>query len=126
MITESDNKLVLVVDDSTTNNLLLQHLLQDEGYKVLLSGNGYNAIDIAKSKYPDLILLDIMMPGFDGFEILEELKKTETTKGIPVIMVTAKRDVWSMKKSMDLGAVDYVIKPIEIDNFLNKISNILK
>ena len=66
-----------------------------------------------------------MLPGFDGFQVLEYLKKDKITENIPVVMVTAKKDTWSMKKSLDLGAIDYVVKPIEINNFLNKISRIL-
>lgn len=118
-------KKILVVDDSTTNNLLFQHLLEEEGYRVLISETGKDALKRTVDDRPDLVLLDIMLPGFDGFQVLEYLKKDKITENIPVVMVTAKKDTWSMKKSLDLGAIDYVVKPIEINNFLNKISRIL-
>ena len=117
---------ILIVDDSSTNNLLFQHLLEDEGYTVLIADNGEDAIKMTDKDRPHLVLLDIMLPGVDGFQVLQELKENKKTKDIPVVMVTAKNDTWSMKKSMDLGAYDYVVKPIQIESFLEKVKGVFE
>lgn len=121
---ENNLRKILIVDDSSTNNLLFQHLLEDEGYTVIIADNGEDAIKMADNDRPHLILLDIMLPGVDGFQVLQELKENKKTTDIPVVMVTAKNDTWSMKKSMELGAYDYVVKPIQIESFLEKIKDI--
>jgi two-component system, sensor histidine kinase and response regulator len=117
---------ILIVDDSSTNNLLFQHLLEEEGYTVIIADNGEDAIKMADNDRPHLILLDIMLPGVDGFQVLQKLKENEKTKDIPVVMVTAKNDTWSMKKSMDLGAYEYVVKPIQVESFLDKVKDIFE
>lgn len=121
---ENNNRKILIVDDSSTNNLLFQHLLEDEGYTVIISDNGEDAIKLVEKDRPHLVLLDIMLPGLDGFQVLQKLKEEDKSKDIPIVMVTAKNDTWSMKKSMELGAFDYVVKPIQIESFLEKIKGI--
>ncbi len=115
------NKKILIIDDSAVNNVLLENVLEDQNYEVIIAFNGNDAFKAIDKNIPDLILLDIMMPDMDGYKILEELKLKENTKQIPVIMVSAKSDSLDIDKAMELGAVDYIIKPINIKTILEKI-----
>ncbi len=118
---EEKNKKILIIDDSAVNNVLLENVLEDQNYEVIIAFNGNDAFKAIDKNIPDLILLDIMMPDMDGYKILEELKSKENTKQIPVIMVSAKSDSLDIDKAMELGAVDYIIKPINIKTILEKI-----
>ncbi len=103
---------VLVVDDTPDNLTLMSSLLKDE-YKVKVANGGEKALRIAQSDNPpDLVLLDIMMPAMDGYEVLDQLKHDPRTRDIPVIFLTAKSDVEDERKGLELGAVDYITKPI--------------
>lgn len=114
---------ILVVDDSGTNLFLLQRLLEDEGYDVIALENPREALDyLSGPSRIDLILLDIMMPGIDGFKFLEEINASKDLKGIPVIMVTARNDRDSQKKALDMGAVDYMTKPLD----LNQLKEVIR
>lgn len=117
------NKNILVVDDSGTNLFLLQRLLEDEGYQVIALDNAREALDYLRRKNDiHLILLDIMMPGIDGFEFMEKLSAESSLKEIPVVMVTAKNDRASQKKALSMGAVGYMTKPLD----LNKLRNLIR
>jgi putative two-component system response regulator len=108
----TEKATVLVVDDMPDNVSLMSGLLKDD-YKVKVANNGARALKIAAtSPQPDLILLDIMMPGMDGYEVCERLKLDPVTRDIPVIFLTAKSEVEDEKKGFGLGAVDYITKPI--------------
>ena len=103
---------MLVVDDTPDNLSLMSGLLKDD-YKVKVASNGEKALKIAASENPpDLILLDIMMPGMDGYEVCTRLKADATTRDIPVIFLTAKAEIEDEKHGLELGAVDYITKPI--------------
>jgi putative two-component system response regulator len=107
-----EKKTVLVVDDTPDNLSLMSGLLKDN-YKVKVANNGEKALKIAAAvPPPDLILLDIMMPGMDGYEVCRLLKRDPATVDIPVIFLTAKTEVEDEKKGLELGAVDYITKPI--------------
>jgi two-component system, sensor histidine kinase and response regulator len=108
----SDCRLLLV-DDTKTNIDILVHGLKDN-YKLSIALNGTKAIEIAKSQKPDLILLDIMMPGIDGYEVCQQLKEDEDTCLIPIIFVTAMGQEEDEKKRLELGAVDYIRKPFSM------------
>ncbi|MDH5552688.1 MAG: response regulator [Nitrosomonas sp.] len=102
---------VLVVDDTPANIDVLVALLS-EAYEVKVAINGERALKIAFSDQPpDIILLDIMMPGMDGFDVIRELKKSLRTEKIPVIFVTAAGETQKEEEGLDLGAVDYILKP---------------
>jgi CheY-like chemotaxis protein len=116
-----EQKKVLIIDDSSVNNVLLENVLEDQNYEVLISFRGDEALELINKEHPDIILLDIMMPGMDGYKILEELKSKEPTKDIPVIMVSAKSDSLDIDKAMELGASDYIVKPINIKTIIEKI-----
>ena len=103
---------ILVVDDEPSNLKLLQQIL-GKYYILKFANNGASALVFATKHHPDLILLDIMMPEMDGYEVCKQLKETSVTAKIPVIFVSAKGEGEDKKKGFDLGAVDYVTKPIE-------------
>ena len=103
---------VLVVDDTADNLTLMSSLLNDR-YRVILANSGQKALQIAQSETPpDLLLLDVMMPGMDGYEVCRRLKAEPKTSGIPVIFLTAKAEVEDERSGLALGAVDYITKPI--------------
>ncbi len=107
-----DCKTLLVVDDTPENIDLLSTLLRDD-YKIKAATNGERALAIArKTPAPDLILLDIMMPGIDGYEVCRQLKSSPSTAAIPIIFVTAMEAEQNEEKGLELGAVDYITKPI--------------
>ena len=119
-----DNKklIVLVVDDASENIDVLKKLLQSN-YKVKVALNGQKALQIAqKDPAPDLILLDIIMPEMDGYEVCRQLKSNITTAKIPVIFVTAKNEIEDESKGFDLGAVDYITKPISPTLLLRRVN----
>ncbi len=105
--------VVLIVDDVKTNLLILRTILEKEGFHVLEALNGIDAREIALNNTPDLILLDIMMAGEDGFETCTRLKADPATAGIPVLFISALSDIDKKVKGFDVGAVDYITKPFE-------------
>ncbi len=107
----SDKPAILVVDDETINIELLAELLEDD-YDVSFATGGEQALALAASDQPDLILLDVLMPDMDGYDVCARLKQDVTTSGIPVIFITALGDTEAETRGLDLGAVDYVTKPI--------------
>lgn len=108
-LTDSRQTLLLV-DDETTNLQILRHALQDD-YRLLFAKNGDKALELARSERPDLILLDIMMPGLSGHEVCKRLKQDAVTATLPVIFVTALADDANEQLGLELGAVDYISKP---------------
>src|SRR5665811_1583998 len=110
-MTGADRKLVLVVDDTPTNVSVIAVVLKDP-YRTKVATNGEKALAIAMATdKPDLILLDVMMPGMDGFEVCRRLKADSTTHEIPIIFLTAKTDSVDEEKGFEVGAVDYIHKP---------------
>ncbi|EAY27695.1 sigma-54-dependent transcriptional regulator [Microscilla marina] len=113
---------ILVVDDTPANiKLMVEHLSQ-EGYKTLVAEDGESAIEQVAFVKPDLILLDVMMPGIDGFETCHRLKEDDSTKDIPIIFMTALSDTENKVKAFSMGAVDYVTKPIQHKEVLSRVS----
>ncbi|NOR51303.1 MAG: response regulator [Gammaproteobacteria bacterium] len=109
-----DKKIVLIVDDTAANITLLNNLLRTK-YKIRAAPSGERALELAhKEPRPDLILLDVMMPEMDGFEVCRQLKTDPETAQIPVIFVTGKDDAKDEQEGMSLGAVGYLQKPINL------------
>ncbi|HWH55511.1 MAG TPA: response regulator [Gaiellaceae bacterium] len=102
---------VLVIDDEAPIRLLCRVNLEAEGMKVLEASNGDTGLDTAREERPDVILLDVMMPGRNGWEVAEELLADERTNGIPIVFLTARAEVKDRARGIDLGGVDYVTKP---------------
>lgn len=113
---------VLVVDDEPNNLKVLQQVLKDH-YQLIFANNGQKALDVANSHQPDLILLDVMMPDMDGYEVCEKLKAAPSTKKIPVIFVTAMSDLEDEARGFDVGAVDYILKPISPPIVLRRVQS---
>ncbi|NOX18016.1 MAG: hybrid sensor histidine kinase/response regulator [Chlorobi bacterium] len=116
------NATVLVVDDTPENIGVITPTLERAGYKVLVALNGKTAIERAQMGKPDLILLDIMMDGMDGYETCEKLKENPQTKSIPVIFMTALADTEQKIKGFKVGAIDYVTKPYQTDEVLARVN----
>ena len=109
---DADKATILVVDDTPDNLALMMDLLKDT-YKVRLANSGERALKmLAGSPPPDLILLDIMMPGMDGYEVCQQLKSNPATRDIPVVFLTAKTEVEDERRGLEVGAVDYLTKPV--------------
>ncbi|ACN17412.1 putative chemotaxis response regulator [Desulforapulum autotrophicum HRM2] len=117
-ITES----ILLVDDQPVNLQVLMHTLERLGCKLLVAKNGETALTIAQKARPDLILLDIMMPGIDGFEVCRRLKADPSTQKIPVIFLSALDDTGDKVRGLQLGAVDYVAKPFQPEEVIARVN----
>ncbi len=114
-------KSILIVDDISKNLQLVGNLLKTEGYKVYIAQSGKAVLkNINKTTY-DLILLDVMMPEMDGFEVCIELKKNKKSKNTPIIFLTAKDDAESVTRGFDLGGVDYITKPFNSKELLSRV-----
>ncbi|MGN1221544.1 MAG: PleD family two-component system response regulator [Candidatus Cryptobacteroides sp.] len=122
----NNQPVILVVDDISTNNILMKNLLRVRNYEVLLAQSGIEALKIAEERKPDVILLDIMMPVMDGYEVLARLRSNEATKDIKVVMVSALGGKIDIKNAMDLGADGYITKPVVVQklyDLLDKFTN---
>ncbi|MBD1889846.1 response regulator [Coleofasciculus sp. FACHB-SPT9] len=117
---------ILIVDDNPANLELLGGILSEQGYKVRLMPDGQLALRSVQSTRPDLILLDILMPEMDGYQVCEKLKADERTKDIPVIFVSAVHEVFDKVKAFSLGGVDYITKPFEAKEVLARIETQLR
>jgi len=117
-------KKILIVDDSPTERHVLSEMLTSAGYEVIPSDSGEDSIMKAKTMRPDLILMDVIMPGLNGFQATRAISRDEATKHIPIIMCTSKSQetdkIWGLRQ----GARDYLVKPIDREALLRKISAI--
>ena len=102
---------VLVIDDEAPIRLLCRVNLEAEGMDVLEAGDGPSGLEAARASEPDVILLDVMMPGLDGWRVAEELLDDDRTSGIPIVFLTARAEVRDRARGLDLGGIDYVTKP---------------
>jgi CheY-like chemotaxis protein len=116
-----ESMTVLTIDDTPANIHLLTHYLEKEGYNVITAEDGFEGFKAAIKYHPDLILLDVMMPGTDGFEVCELLKADEETRDIPVVFLTAKADFEDRIKGFELGAVDYINKPFHLKEIAARV-----
>jgi formate hydrogenlyase transcriptional activator len=115
------NPTILMVDDNPINLMELSELLNDAGFEVLCAETGENALEQAAAKQPDLILLDVLMPGLDGFSVCEKLKESPSTQDIPVLFMTALTDTSDKVKGFHLGAVDYITKPFQYEEVIARV-----
>ena len=118
-------KKILVIDDEPDILLMVQSRLRANGFQVATAGDGENALGKIKTEIPDLILLDIVMPKMDGFAVLSKLKADAQTKKIPVIMFSAKGQTVDVSRALSLGASDYILKPFEPKQLLEKMNKAL-
>ena len=113
---------ILIVDDDITMTELIKALVQMEGHEPTVVNDSLQTVDIANTVNPDLITLDLMMPGLTGFEVCELLHKDPKFANTPIIIVSAKDDSASKEKALSAGARDYITKPFGVDIFLEKIN----
>jgi adenylate cyclase len=122
---EASNKSILIVDDTPTNIDILLEILSEE-YDLSVATDGESALESVAESAPDLILLDIMMPGMDGYEVCTRLKADESTKSIPVIFITAMNDIKDELKGFEVGAIDYITKPFSPPIVQSRVDSVLK
>jgi DNA-binding response OmpR family regulator len=118
-------KTILIAEDNEDTLLLLTAQLRKAGYLVLQAQDGFGAIDQLREKRPDLLLLDLMMPGLSGFEVLEEVEADAELRTIPVIVLSAVADSEAISRCVELGAREYMIKPYDPDDLLRRIGSAL-
>jgi DNA-binding response OmpR family regulator len=126
--TKSGPKKILVIDDEEDCLKLARTRLEASGYKVLTLESGDRAVQLAKAEKPDLILLDIVMPGRNGYEVCRELKADEATRGIPIVLLAAQypEEEYVRINSGVIGADDYILKPFEAQQLLAKIKLLIE
>ncbi|MEJ2158778.1 MAG: response regulator [Desulfobacteraceae bacterium] len=117
---KNDNT-ILVVDDNPENLKLLHELLAEQNFNVRIASNGSRALSTISMEAPDLILLDIMMPEMDGFEVCRQLKENDETAKIPIIFISARYETIDKVKAFSIGGVDYITKPFEAEEVLARV-----
>jgi len=120
------SKKILIIEDNEQNLYLSTFLLENKGYDVIQARDGYAGIEIVENENPDLLLLDIQLPGIDGYSIAEQISKMETNKDLPIIAVTSYAMVGDREKAMDSGCTGYIEKPINPDTFVNEIEKFFR
>ncbi len=121
-----NNHTILIVDDNDINRMLLSRMLEKRGFSLLEASNGKEAIELAVRERPDLILLDIMMPEIDGYEVCSRLRRRKETADVPIIFLSAKSETDDKIKGLEAGAVDYVTKPFSMGEVLARVRVQLK
>ena len=114
-------KKVLVIEDIETNLLLLRTILQKIGHQVIEARNGEDGVELAISQHPDLILMDIQLPGMDGYMATKLIRENETTKNIPIIAITSYAMVGDREKTLAAGCTAYLEKPIDPESFIEEL-----
>ncbi|MFA5350001.1 MAG: response regulator, partial [Candidatus Omnitrophota bacterium] len=117
---------ILIVEDEKDIIKMLEYNLKKEGFKVIAARDGEDALDLALREYPDLILLDLMLPGIDGLEVCRTLRKDTKTAPIPIIMLTAKSQESDKVVGLELGADDYITKPFSPRELIARIKAVLR
>ncbi|MEB3292559.1 MAG: response regulator [Synechococcales bacterium] len=121
-----ESGLILIVDDTPTNIDVIRETLENQGFEVSIAMSGERALQQVAQEIPDLILLDVMMPGIDGFETCQRLKSLPLVQNVPIIFMTALSDTENKVKALELGAVDYVTKPFEAREVLARVKAHIK
>ncbi|MGI2176624.1 HD domain-containing phosphohydrolase [Shewanella frigidimarina] len=120
------NPVILVVDDNRQNIELMQAYLEPKGYNIVTATGGQEALDTLANHPIDLILLDIMMPGMNGFEVTRRVRQNETLKLLPIVLITALRETKERVKGIDAGCDDFITKPVDKNELLSRVKSLLK
>jgi DNA-binding response OmpR family regulator len=120
-----NSKKILLVDDANTILMIERMILARSAYQLITACDGEEAVAKALAERPDLILLDVVMPKMNGFQVLRELRRNETTRDIPIIMVTTRGEEQNMETGFTNGCTDYVVKPIDAHELVAKVRNYL-
>ena len=118
-------KKILIVEDDPSFSRAISHIIEKEGYDVITASNGMAGLRMAKGESPDLLILDVMLPGLDGFEICHQLRQDPQTEKLPIIMLSAKGQEIDKTTGLKVGANEYLTKPIDRALLLEKITSLL-
>lgn len=118
-------KRILIVEDNPSVNRLVCYTLEREGYQVLSASNGVEGLRIAREEKPDLLVLDVMLPGLDGFEVCHRLRADPQTAWLPILMFSAKAHAADISTGLRLGANDYLTKPADPSEIVKRVANLL-
>jgi DNA-binding response OmpR family regulator len=119
-------KTILVVDDDPATLKLVGVILDQEGYDVVPARSGEEGLERARLQHPDLILLDVMMPGLDGYEVVQRLRTDPATARVPILMLTAKSDLEDQITGFEVGADDYLTKPFRRHELTERVASVLR
>jgi two-component system sensor histidine kinase/response regulator len=122
----SKNQKILIIEDTQENLDLLLYFLKPQGYEIVMATDGEEGLKLVERERPDIILLDIMLPKLDGFAVCEQLKSNRRTKFIPIIMITALKDMKDKIRSLEVGADDFITKPFENIELLARVKSLLR
>ena len=118
-------KRILIIEDNPSFSRAINHIVEKEGYEVSTASNGMTGLRMAKDNPPDLLILDVMLPGLDGFEICSQLRADESTEKLPIVMLSAKGQEADKTTGLSVGANEYLTKPIDRALLLEKIASLL-
>lgn len=118
-------KKILIVEDDPSFSRAINHIIEKEGYEVITASNGMAGLRMAKGENPDLLILDVMLPGLDGFEICHQLRQDPLTENLPIIMLSAKGQEIDRTTGLKVGANEYLTKPVDRALLLEKITSLL-
>ena len=121
----NNTKTVLVIEDDADIQIFISRVLELEGYHVLRAADGNKGMEMAKDNSVDLILLDLILPGTDGWAILKEIKRLKELSGIPVVIITAIAEPVQRKKALRMGAADYLTKPLSAQLLVKTVNEVL-
>jgi CheY-like chemotaxis protein len=121
----TEKRKILAVDDESDVLLIIKTALMSEGFEVVTASNGPDALALASDHIPDLIILDVMMPEMNGFEVLQHLREGPSTRSVPVIMLTGISDKNKIREALDSGIEYYVVKPFEFHDLMSKVKIVL-
>ena len=119
------SKKVLIIEDDPSFLRAVSHIIEKEGYRVITASNGMTGLRMAKEEKPDLLILDVMLPGLDGFEICSRLRNEVPTVGLPIIMLSAKGQETDRTTGLKVGANEYLTKPVDRALLLEKVTSLL-
>ena len=123
MITISNK--ILIIEDDPSFSRAINHIIEKEGYEVITASNGMTGLRMAKEENPDLLILDVMLPGLDGFEICSRLRQDPPTARLPIIMLSAKGQEADKTTGLKVGANEYLTKPVDRTLLLEKVTSLL-
>ncbi len=122
----ADNKFVLIVEDNESIAKLVKYKLEKDGYRTQVADNGIDGLEAAQNTNADLVILDVMMPGMNGFEILQKLRENEATKNQKVMMLTSKSREEDIQRGFDLGVLEYMSKPFKVAELAMRVKKVLE